>query len=90
MSRQLQQMLEQVHKLSRAEQLLLISTIAHYLSEEESEETLHIGIPQSNAQVQAPTILKGNKNIDPTALFGIWRNSPRTIEEIREKAWNRN
>jgi hypothetical protein len=26
---------------------------------------------------------------DIMALAGIWKNKPRTIEEIREKAWKR-
>ena len=29
-------------------------------------------------------------NADITALAGIWKDKPRTIEEIREKAWKRN
>jgi hypothetical protein len=29
-------------------------------------------------------------NADIMALAGIWKNKPRTIEEIREKAWKRN
>lgn len=32
-------------------------------------------------------ITKGDKSIDPTALFGIWRDNPRTPEEIRRDAW---
>jgi len=27
---------------------------------------------------------------DIMSLAGIWKNKPRTIEEIREKAWKRN
>lgn len=34
-----------------------------------------------------PTITKGDKSIDPTALFGIWKDNPRTLEEIRKDAW---
>jgi hypothetical protein len=29
-------------------------------------------------------------NADIMSLAGIWRDKPRTIEEIREKAWKRN
>jgi hypothetical protein len=29
-------------------------------------------------------------NADIMSLAGIWKNKPRTIEEIREKAWKRN
>jgi hypothetical protein len=28
-------------------------------------------------------------NADIMALAGIWKNKPRSIEEIREKAWKR-
>ena len=34
------------------------------------------------------SIVKGNKSIDPSGLFGIWEKNPRTIEQIRSKAWN--
>ena len=37
-----------------------------------------------------PTIEKGDKTIDPTPLFGMWKDEPRTIEEIRAKDWERN
>lgn len=36
------------------------------------------------------SIVKGDKSINPSELFGIWKNNPRTIEEIRSKSWNRN
>lgn len=35
------------------------------------------------------SVIKGDKNIDPTTLFGIWSENPKTIESIRDKAWNR-
>jgi hypothetical protein len=34
-------------------------------------------------------IVKGDKKIDPTALFGIWANKPRSLENIRKDAWQR-
>ncbi len=34
-----------------------------------------------------PTITKGDKRIDPRALEGIWKENPRTLEEIRRDAW---
>jgi hypothetical protein len=37
-----------------------------------------------------PVITKGNKKIQPRELFGIWLNSPRTLEQIRSTAWKRN
>ena len=36
-----------------------------------------------------PTITSGDKTIDPKALFGIWKEKPRTIEEIRASSWKR-
>ena len=32
---------------------------------------------------------KGDKTQDPTALFGIWKDNPRSLEEIRSKSWTR-
>ena len=34
-----------------------------------------------------PNIQKGDKSIDPTALFGLWKDNPRTLEAIREASW---
>lgn len=34
-----------------------------------------------------PTLQKGDKTINPDSLFGIWEKEPRTLEEIRTKAW---
>lgn len=39
---------------------------------------------------KSPVISKGDKTIDPKALFGIWERKPRTIETIRSAAWKRN
>lgn len=38
-------------------------------------------------EVNEPIVQKGDKTIKPDSLFGIWANDPRTIEEIRTKAW---
>jgi len=35
-------------------------------------------------------IKKGDKKIDPKGLFGIWANKPRSLENIRRDAWQRN
>lgn len=29
-----------------------------------------------------PTITRGDKKLDPKALFGIWKDNPRTIDQI--------
>jgi hypothetical protein len=34
-------------------------------------------------------IAKGDKSIDPSDLFGMWKDNPRSIETIRKKAWQR-
>jgi len=37
----------------------------------------------------AMPVIKGDKKIDPTSLFGIWANKPRSLENIRKDAWQR-
>jgi hypothetical protein len=39
---------------------------------------------------RAPVIAKGDKKLNPRALFGIWQGSPRTLEQVRSTAWKRN
>ena len=36
-----------------------------------------------------PKIQKGNKHLNPKELFGIWKENPKNIEEIRANAWKR-
>jgi hypothetical protein len=45
-------------------------------------KVLTAGDPSAN-------IKKGNKKIDPSDLFGMWANEPRSAEEIRRVAWQR-
>ena len=52
-------------------------------------KTLHTVKVISSDEKTAP-IIKGDKKIDPTSLFGIWGNNPRSLEEIRKEAWERN
>ncbi|MDZ4807253.1 MAG: hypothetical protein SGI96_03190 [Bacteroidota bacterium] len=35
-------------------------------------------------------VSKGDKKLDPKELFGIWKDNPRTIEQVRSTAWKRN
>jgi len=35
-------------------------------------------------------VIKGDKKIDPKSLFGIWAEKPRSLENIRKAAWQRN
>ena len=30
-------------------------------------------------------ITEGDKSIDPTSLFGVWKDNPRSLEQIREQ-----
>jgi hypothetical protein len=48
---------------------------------------IRIEDPPSASQ---PTIIRGDKMLDPTQLFGIWKDNPRTTEQIRSTAWKRN
>ncbi len=79
-------MLNQVPKLSRAEQLALMASIVYCLSKEEDEALTDVALAQAVVE-DDPVITKGDKTIDPTSLFGIWKDNPRTLEEIRQKAW---
>jgi len=50
--------------------------------------TLHSFVDQITA-TELP-ITKGNKKLDPTALFGIWKNKPHNLQDIRQQDWKRN
>jgi hypothetical protein len=45
---------------------------------------------QSSPIVLTPCITRGDKRLDPKELFGIWKDNPRTIEQIRSTGWKRN
>ena len=45
---------------------------------------------QSSPSMPQPNITRGDKKIDPKQLFGIWKDNPRNIEQIRSTAWKRN
>ena len=49
-------------------------------------KNIQIDTPETK---KLPTITSGDKTIDPKALFGIWKNKPRNIEEIRTSGWKR-
>ena len=53
-----------------------------------SMEIHQFSIVNTDEDVDIP-ITKGDKSINPQALFGIWKDSPRSLEEIRENAWKR-
>ena len=44
---------------------------------------------QSVENKRQPAITKGDKNINPADLFGLWSQQPRNITDIRKQAWQR-
>lgn len=44
---------------------------------------------KDTSEIQHPVITKGNKALNPKALFGIWQKNPRTLNQIRSSAWKR-
>lgn len=36
-----------------------------------------------------PKITKGDKTINPADLFGLWKEQPRNLNDIRKQAWQR-
>lgn len=44
---------------------------------------------RASGEVDTLSITKGDKTVDPSALFGIWKNKPRNLAQIREEGWNR-
>jgi hypothetical protein len=44
---------------------------------------------QSVENKRQPEITKGDKNINPSDLFGLWAEQPRNIADIRKQAWQR-
>jgi hypothetical protein len=36
------------------------------------------------------SVSRGDKSIDPRELFGIWKDNPRDLDEIRSGSWSRN
>jgi len=45
---------------------------------------------QNPRATRTPIITSGDKRLDPKELFGIWKDNPRTIEQIRSNSWKRN
>jgi len=49
----------------------------------------NISVISSDLKIN-PLITKGDKSIDPKSLFGIWKENPRDLDEIRTQSWKRN
>lgn len=56
----------------------------------QSLKITEIKITPSLKALPKPPITKGDKSIDPKALFGIWQDTPRSLQSIRAKNWDRN
>lgn len=68
----------------------LFSTKTHELADLIADIPLEISSTQQNTQPgDLPKITKGDKTIDPTVLFGIWKETPKDISDIRMQAWQR-
>lgn len=61
-----------------------LETLIEWLQTNKFLDEITVNVESNNAK---PVITKGDKQVDPTALFGIWKDSPRTLDEIREEAW---
>ncbi len=55
----------------------------------ESLNISSVNLKESPVERPIP-ISRGDKTLDPTAIFGLWKDDPRTIEEIRTIGWDRN
>lgn len=44
---------------------------------------------QSVESKRQPEITNGDKNINPSDLFGLWAERPRNLTDIRKQAWQR-
>ncbi|MFK7950955.1 MAG: hypothetical protein AB8G11_25470 [Saprospiraceae bacterium] len=53
-------------------------------------QNLNIQDIRISSNVDKPTIVKGNKSANPKALFGMWKDNPRDLNEMRKKTWSRN
>lgn len=61
-----------------------LETLIEWLQANKFLDEISVNVESNSAK---PTITKGDKRVDPTALFGIWKDNPRTLDEIREEAW---
>ena len=53
-------------------------------------QKLNIKDVQVTTSASQPMITKGNKSANPRALFGMWKDNPRDLKEMRKKTWSRN
>ncbi|MDX1907655.1 MAG: hypothetical protein SF053_11520, partial [Bacteroidia bacterium] len=48
-----------------------------------------VNIQETSSKAE-PGISQGDKTLNPRAIFGIWQEHPRTLEQLRSAAWKRN
>lgn len=65
-----------------------LGKLMKWLHENDLLEQVHVETATKPAYT--PTITRGDKSINPSELQGIWKDNPRTLEEIRKAAWERN
>lgn len=64
-------------------------------SQEEMEQIIQLladlnaGSLKITATSADSSITPGDKSIDPSELFGMWKDKPRTLEQIRKEGWKR-
>jgi len=46
-------------------------------------------INKRSKNINEAPIIHGDPNIDTRELAGIWKDHPKTLDEIREKAWGK-
>lgn len=63
-----------------------LGKLMKWLHENDLLEQVNIETPQP---ANSLPITRGDKSIDPTDLQGIWKDNPRTLEQIRKAAWER-
>jgi hypothetical protein len=52
-------------------------------------KTFKINTVKVSSSDDTASVIKGDKEIDPKGLFGIWAKQPRSLEDIRNDAWQR-
>jgi hypothetical protein len=67
----------------------VIAILSDYIQTHLTKETLFNNIDFSDENKPTPKIIKGDKTLNPTDLFGAWQDQPRNLNTIRKQAWQR-
>jgi len=71
------------------------AALAHNVSQEDIvaialREFIDRHEPKTEEKVQhLPNITQGDKTINSTNLFGLWKEQPKQLSDIRKQAWQR-